>query len=768
MQEIPALITDLTIILVVAALTTLLCKKINLPSVLGYILAGFLAGPVVQFLPTIEDLGSIEVWSDIGVIFLMFGLGLEFSVHKMAEVGVPGFLSAGVQAVGMGAVGVLVGLALGWGTMNSVFLGVMLAMSSTMITMKSIEDMGLKKEPFANLAMGTLVIEDIIAIFAMVILSTIAVSQSISGFALAERIGLLLLYLALWLILGIYLVPTVMKKLVGLMNDEVLLVFSLGLCFLMAVLAEQIGLSTELGAFLAGSLLAGTVHAERVEHLVTPCKNLFGAVFFVSVGFMVQPAMILQYILPILLLSVISIVGKLFFLTLGGLAAGKRLDLSLSAAASQTQVGEFSFIIAGLGQSLSVTGAFLYPIIVAVSVLTTFTTPFLLKLSRPMEQFLLTHLPKKWLDGIERWCQAREQTKEDEGRDWVKFLQSYFKSFTLYGILAVGAILVGIRALLPFLQSTLGERVLLAELIDCGVIYLLLAFLLPAMLHMKKRYFTALWLDKVSNRVILSFLMVLRMAVAALLAALPAMRIFQVNPLWIMAVALPVIWMATHSKKLAGSYLEVEARFLANFNERKLSAQFGQEAGQQDAHQWLTEQLDVVVLQCPDNYALAGKRLLELDWGKHDHVNIIRILRGRLLLNIPEGHIVVQSRDKLVVMGGRQQIENFCRQQAQLGVTVVDEPITLKEYIANQQAIPEARQLLCCGVTLDKSMPESDKSVRASGIKQDWSGILIGLERDLLPIPSPDPSLTLRPGDLLWVMGPQKMAAKLVSLGLLD
>ena len=282
MQEIPALITDLTIILVVAALTTLLCKKINLPSVLGYILAGFLAGPVVQFLPTIEDLGGIEVWSDIGVIFLMFGLGLEFSVHKMAEVGVPGFLSAGVQAVGMGAVGVLVGLALGWGTMNSVFLGVMLAMSSTMITMKSIEDLGLKKEPFANLAMGTLVIEDIIAIFAMVILSTIAVSQSISGFALAERIGLLLLYLALWLILGIYLVPTVMKKLVGLMNDEVLLVFSLGLCFLMAVLAEEIGLSTELGAFLAGSLLAGTVHAVRVEHLVTPCKHLFGAGFFLA------------------------------------------------------------------------------------------------------------------------------------------------------------------------------------------------------------------------------------------------------------------------------------------------------------------------------------------------------------------------------------------------------------------------------------------------------------------------------------------------------
>ena len=299
MQEIPALISDLTAILVLAAITTLLCKKINLPSVLGYILAGFLVGPVVEFIPTIHDMANIEVWSDIGVIFLMFGLGLEFSLHKMAEVGVPGFLSAGIQALGMGIVGFFLGILLGWGTMNSVFLGVMLAMSSTMITMKSIEDMGFKEEKFSDLAMGTLVIEDIIAIFAMVILSTIAVSQSISGLALAERLGILLLYLALWLILGIYLVPTLMKKLVGLMNDEVLLIFSLALCFLMALLAEEIGLSTELGAFLAGSLLAGTVHAERVEHLITPCKNLFGAVFFVSVGFMVQPAMILKYIAPV-------------------------------------------------------------------------------------------------------------------------------------------------------------------------------------------------------------------------------------------------------------------------------------------------------------------------------------------------------------------------------------------------------------------------------------------------------------------------------------
>ncbi len=252
-----------------------------------------------------------------------------------------------------------------------------------MITMKNVEDLGMKEEKFAGLAMGTLVIEDLLAIFAMVVLSTIAVSQSISGWALAQRIGLLVLSLALWLILGIYLVPTLMKKLVGLMNDEVLLVFSLGLCFLMALLAQEIGLSTELGAFLAGSLLAGTVHAERVEHLVTPCKHLFGAVFFfVSVGFMVQPAMIAQYIGPILLLSGAAIIGKLLFLTLGAWRRAAPGGLP-ACGGGPDPGGEFSFILAGLGQSLSVTGAFLYPVIVAVSVITTFTTPFLLRLAGP-------------------------------------------------------------------------------------------------------------------------------------------------------------------------------------------------------------------------------------------------------------------------------------------------------------------------------------------------------------------------------------------------
>lgn len=763
-HEIPAQITDLTIILTIAALTTLLCKKINLPSVLGYLLAGFLTGPVVAFLPTIQDRGSVAVWSDIGVIFLMFGLGLEFSLHKLAQVGGPGFLSAGVQAAGMGGVGALLGIALGWGPMNSLFLGVMLAMSSTMITMKSVEDMGLKQASFTDLALGTLVIEDILAIFAMVILSTIAVSQSISGWALVQRLGLLLLYLALWLILGIYLVPTMMKKLRGLMNEEVLLVFSLALCFLMAILAKEIGLSTELGAFLAGSLLAGTLHAEEVEKLVTPCKNLFGAVFFVSVGFMVQPTMIWDYLGPILLLSAAAILGKLIFLTIGGLAAGKPLRMALPAAAAQTQVGEFSFIIAGLGQSLGVTGAFLYPIIVAVSVLTTFTTPFLLKLSGPLVTFLEGHLPKSWLAALDHWCQTRSREK-GEG-DWSLFLQGYFRSFALYGVLAVGVILLGKRLLLPLLLETFPDRSWLPRGLTCLGIYLALAFLLPAMLRVRRRFFTALWLQKVSSRVILSVLMVLRLGAAVLLAAAPAVLLFQVSPLWMILAALPVIWLATHSNKIAGHYLEVEARFLANFNERKLAERFREEEGK--VHQWLTEQLYVATLACPMDYVQAGKSLKDLDWGRRDHIQIIQIWRSGRHWNVPEGYWVLQGGDRLAVMGSQRQVENFCRQQTKDGVVQVSGLTTLRQYVSDQESGERTSQLLCYGIHLEKTMPQVGKSVRDSGIKTDWSAILIGLERNYLPIPAPDPSLALRAGDLLWVMGSQEMASKLLALGLLD
>ncbi len=323
------------------------------------------------------------------------------------------------------------------------------------------------------------------------------------------------------------------------------------------------------------------------------------------------------------------------------------------------------------------------------------------------------------------------------------------------------------RTQLPYFTALMpGRTEFIVNLAVCGILYLVLAVLLPAMLRVPKRYFTPLWLGGLSNRVILVILILFRVGAAVLLAVLPAFWIFRVNPLFLALGAVPLIFLATRSNKLAGRYLEVEARFLANFNERKLAERFGGEG--EEIHHWLTEQLTVTTLVCPHPWSDDGKALLDLDWGKLHHIKIIQVIRGRERKNIPEGYVRLKAGDRLVVMGNRRQVENFCRLQAQNGLLPAEGAglRTLKEYIEDQAGVPEARQLLCCGVSLEKEMPQAGKPIRASGIKEDWSAFLIGLERDLLPIPDPDPNLTLRDGDLLWVMGSQEMAGKLVALDL--
>jgi CPA2 family monovalent cation:H+ antiporter-2 len=599
------------------------------------------------------------------------------------------------------------------------------------------------------------------------------VSKNVSGAALAGHIGLLIFYLALWLILGIYLVPTLMKKLVVLMNDEVLLIFSLALCFLMALLAEEIGLSVELGAFLAGSLLAGTLHAERVEHLVTPVKNLFGSIFFISVGFMVQPEMIWKYLWVILLISAVTIIGKLLFLTLGGLAAGQPLDVSVESAASQTQVGEFSFILAGLGNSLKVTGAFLYPVIVAVSVITTFTTPFVLKAAGPLTRLLERKLPAQWLEAIDRYAQARAREPEEEVRDWPLFLRSYLGTFAFYGILSAGAIVAGVRVFLPNLYEIWGpEHALTAKLITCAIIYAALLILLPAMLRVQKRYFTALWLRGTANRVILSILLFLRQLFASLLLVAPAFVIFHVNPLYLLLGTIPILLIVRRSRHLTGRYLEFEAQFLANLNERKLAKWVEQELAQGRRYHWLTEQLMAIRVVCGPDYVNRGKTLGEVNWGDLLHIKVIKLLRGQKCHIIPGGETRIEAGDKMIITGSQRQLENFLNIMKERGIRQEEgtEMQTLKELIEGQaqEGVPEPRQVLLYGVTMTKDMPQTGKSIRASGIKKDWSAFMMGIERDMLPIIDPNPDMTLRAGDLVWVLGAQEMAAKLAAEGLLD
>ncbi len=762
MGHLATLISDLALLLVVAGITTLLCKKINQPLVIGYILAGFLIGPVVSFVPTIGDMNNINLWAEIGVIFLMFSLGLEFNLHKLAEVGSTAIISALVQIGGMMVVGYGIGIAMGWSTMNSIFLGGMLSMSSTMITIKAIEDMGLKEMPFTGLTIGILVIEDIVAIFLMVVLSTIAVSQGISGVELISTIGKLMLYLVLWLLLGIYLIPSFLQKIQNLMSDETLLVTSLGICFGMVWLADAIGFSSALGAFMAGSILAGTVHGERIEHLVNPCKDLFGAVFFVSVGLMVVPAMLVQYIVPIVILTVATIVGKALLLTGGLLASGENLRDSLFGAMSQTQIGEFSFIIANLGISLGVTSDFLYPVVVAVSVVTTFTTPYLIRSVDGVEKLLNKVMPQKWRNNIRRYQNEKAaSSKKPKDMDWKLFLKGYSTTFLIYGILLFGITELGRLALLPALSDAL-QNSTVAAVLTCVAVYVIMAPLLPPMMIFRKQYFTALWLKSFANHLPLLLLVCLRTAVTVFLVARPVSIMLRAPDWVVLLIAIPVILGLSRSNWLIGRYLEIEARFLNNFNEKKLQEL---QQDKEKPHDWLDEQLRVASYVCSVGSDVADKELKDLEWGKLMQVDVIKIVRGRKHINVPEGDDQIQEGDRLYILGAEKALENFdlMNQRHNLLLESETEPVSLHEFIANQDQWSEEQQLYAYAVAVKKDSPLAGCSIRESGIKSNWSACLIGIERGMMPILNLSSRFIINADDLLWVLGPQKMGQHLVK-----
>ena len=764
MGHLATLISDLALLLVVAGITTLLCKKINQPLVIGYILAGFLIGPVVSFVPTIGDMNNINLWAEIGVIFLMFSLGLEFNLHKLAEVGTTAIVSALIQIAGMMALGYGIGLALGWSVMNSVFLGGMLSMSSTMITIKAIEDMGLKDQPFTGLTIGILVIEDIVAIFLMVVLSTISVSQGISGMELVSTIGKLMLYLILWLVFGIYLIPSFLQKTQNLMTDETLLVTSLGICFGMVWLADAIGFSSALGAFMAGSILAGTVHGEKIEHLVNPCKDLFGAVFFVSVGLMVVPSMLIEYLVPIVILTVATIIGKALLLAGGMLASGENLRTSLYGAMSQTQIGEFSFIIANLGIGLGVTSDFLYPVIVAVSVVTTFTTPYLIRSADTVENLLKKVLPQKWLNNINRYQDEKAaSSKETQDPDWRLFLKGYFTTFLIYGILLLGISEIGRLLLLPALTDALSNATL-AAVLTCIAIYFIMAPLLPPMMIFRKRYFTALWLKSFANHLPLMLLVGLRTAVTVLLVIRPMLLMLHI-PGWLMLlIAVPTILALSRSDWLIGRYLEIEARFLIKLQELQKNTPKNQKT-----HSWLDEQLQVASYVCTADSAAADKELRDLQWGKLMQVNVVKIIRGRKHINIPEGDEQILPGDRLYILGPGKALDNFAlmNQQKNLLLESEEDTITLHQFITNQDQWLEEQQLFAYAVTVKKGSSLAGCSIRDSGIKSNWSAYLIGIERGMLPILNLSPNFLLNADDLLWVLGSQKMGQHLVKKELL-
>lgn len=479
MHAIHSLIVDLTLITIYAGLTTLLCKKLKQPIVLGYVLAGIFAGPYFNFLPTVSDKEDLTLWADIGVIFLLFGLGLEFSFKKMLNVGKAAMITANANIIFMLFLGYNTGLLLGWSTMDSFFLGSMISMSSTTIIIKAFNDLNIKKQRFTDLVFGVLIVEDLVGILLLVLLPTIAMGSTINGTELALSTLKLIFFLILCFITGIYLVPTFLNKVEKLLSDEMLLLITISLCFGMVLLATSSGFSSALGAFIMGSILAETSLIERIEKNLQPLKDFFGAVFFVSVGMMVDPVMFITYAKPIFVITLIVILGKVTFSTLGFVASGQPLKTSVCGAFSLAQVGEFAFIIASLGMSLGVLSPKVYPIIVAVSVITTFLTPLMIKSADPAYKYLNKKLPESWLSYINKYASSATITHNEE-RLWSALFKSYLLRLTLFSIILYSIIAFS-TAIRPFVRQIIPYRIL-ANILMTFLTFLLMSPFLKALI----------------------------------------------------------------------------------------------------------------------------------------------------------------------------------------------------------------------------------------------------------------------------------------------
>ena len=748
----PKLITDLAVMLLTAGVVTIFFRRFKQPLVLGYILAGFLVGPYMPYFFTVVDSASVETWSEIGIIVLMFGLGLEFNLHKLASVGGTAVITALTEVLGMLVVGYLVGQAMGWPMMDSIFLGGMLSMSSTTIIIKAFDELGVRKEPFAELVFGTLVIEDIAGIFMMIILSTVSVSKSISGPALALQLGELVLYLALWLVLGIYILPSLLRRAREFMNDETLLIVSLGICFGMVLLADNLGFSSALGAFLAGSLLAGTVHAERVEHLSSGIKDLFGTIFFLSVGMMIDPSMVVKYAVPILIITIVTIVGKLTISSLGVLLSGQPLRNAIHCGCSLAQIGEFAFIIASLGMSLSVISDYIYPIIVSVSLITTLTTPAFIKKADHLYLFVRRTLPKKLAEKLERYTSSIP-VAEAQDNDWGNYLRRFVKVTGFYAVLMVGVSLLGQLLVFPLLLQAVPQA-WIAQTLSVVFCAVGIALFIRPMLDLHSTEYTMLWVRNRYYRLPLIGLTVLRFMLIVLIAFFPLQTILRLNSWLLLPLVAAVSLLIERSGWMSSAYVSAEARFIANFNERNLQ----REIGTIHTTEWLDEKLFVQEISCPSE--LSRKTLKQLAWGSRFSVNVIQVIRGRRSRNMPSGSLELSEGDRLILIGKAEDLRSL---RISLGLPEHEVLPTLREYTEAQNG--GSKDVFAYALRVRRGSELAGKTIRSSGVREKYDCMVLGLQRQNLPILQPDVNMTIQIDDFIWILGTRRMAEKLIAGG---
>ena len=747
MNHLPDLIKDLALILAVAGIVSLIFKRLKQPLVLGYIVAGFLAGPHMVWVPTISDVHDVQVWADIGVIVLLFSLGLEFSFKKVVRMGVAPVIAVSVIIFAMMLLGSSVGSLFGWGRMDCIYLGGMLAMSSTTIIYKAFQDLNLLQHKFTGMVLSVLILEDILAIVMMVVLSTLALKNSIVGEDMLGSMFKLVFFLIVWFVIGLYLIPTFLRKNRKWINDEILLIVSLGLCFCMAVLAVKSGYSAAFGAFVVGSILAETVEAEHIGKLISPIKDLFGAIFFVSVGMLVEPQVLADYAWPIVAIVCTIIVGQTVFGTVGYLVSGQPFRDALRCGLSMTQIGEFAFIIASLGLSLGVISPFLYPVVVAVSVITTFSTPYMIRMADPLYRVVLRITPRRWQDYFNQNV-AADVVRVNHESNWRRLLFAVLKIVLVYAVLSVAIIVFSFGILLPLFRAHLGHWWGNAL---CGLLTLLAVSPFLRAIMAKKNHsmeFTTLWNENKFNRVPLSFLILLRVLLAVSFVFYIVRYLVPFADVWLFGVAFVLVVVMIFSRRLKLQSIKMEQSFKHNLRYRDEVMRRSKDKMPGFARNLVSQNMHLSICELPEYSLWGGKKLSELNIAHQYGIHVAAIIRGSLHINVPNGEDVLFPGDRLQVIGSDSQLMRFNK--------------VLHEQV---HVIPEhddTRDMVMRKLYIDGVSPFLGKTIKNSDIRYRYHCLVVGWERADGVLERPDPDRTFEEGDLLWVVGEQEALRNLL------
>lgn len=751
MADIPFLVKDLALILMVAGIVTIIFKKLKQPLVLGYIVAGFLVSPHMPYTMSVIDETDIKTWADIGVIFTLFSLGLDFSFKKIVKMGASPIIATIVIVFAMMMLGISIGHGFGWSKMDCIFLGGMLAMSSTTIIYKAFDDMGLRQQKFAGMVMSVLILEDILAIVMMVMLSAIAGGNNPDGEQMIGSVIKIAFFLVLWFIVGIFAIPLFLRSVRKLINNETLLIVALGLCCGMAVLSTKVGFSSAFGAFVMGSILAETIEAEKIIKLVEPVKNLFGAIFFVSVGMLVDPKILIEYAIPILALVGSILIGQAIFGTFGFMLGGESLKSAMRCGFSMAQIGEFSFIIASLGLSLGVISNYLYPVVVAVSVITTFLTPYMIRLATPTYQVMEKHLPKRLINILNHFAMSHPSTTQQS--KWKSLLRQMLINTVAYSILTAAVIALMFTFVLPFTRSLFpGWKLHWYANAITGILTLVLIAPFLRAIIMKKNHsneWKRLWVESSINRIPLLFTIVVRFVIALAFIFYICNYLTRFTDALMIIIGIAVISLMIASRWTKKRSIKMERLFIHNLRSRDIMAQVhGEKKPLYEGH-LLDRDIHISDFDVPEDSSWGGKTLKELHLRERFGVDMSSIMRGSQRLNIPNGDTVIFPGDKLQVIGNDDQLQKFA---TALSTDLIPEDLEIeKREMKLRQLIISGKSEFC------------GKSLLESGIRDKYNCMVVGLEEGQENLTKIAPTRTFEKGDILWIVGEESDLQKIME-----